>query len=324
MVTIKDVASKAGVSVTTVSRVMNNRGPLSEATKKAVHDAMEELGYLPNDVARALGKNSLNIIGLIVASIKHPFFSELVHEFEYYAYMRGYKLMVFATDYDYEKERQSVNLLRRSMVDCIIYASHSMGSDYLEDMHVPAVTLENTYTGIPAIVSDNAQGGFLAARHLIARGCRNLIHISGQLDLHLKAEDRTESFVKECERKHVKYEVYSASERMLSKLDYSELISQIFGEHPDADGIFASSDVIAAQCLQYALSLGYQVPEELKIVGYDDVTLSRLVYPPLTTVRQNIKELVKTAMDTVENLLENREVPEIQKIPVSFVERRTT
>lgn len=73
MATIKDVASKAGVSITTVSRVMNDRGPLSEATKKAVHDAMEELGYFPNDVARALGKSSLNIMGLIVPTIKHPF-----------------------------------------------------------------------------------------------------------------------------------------------------------------------------------------------------------------------------------------------------------
>ena len=103
MATIKDVASKAGVSITTVSRVMNDRGPLSEATKKAVHDAMEELGYFPNDVARALGKNSLNIMGLIVPTIKHPFFGELAHACEDETYRRGYKLMVVASDYNEEK-----------------------------------------------------------------------------------------------------------------------------------------------------------------------------------------------------------------------------
>ena len=107
MATIKDVASKAGVSITTVSRVMNDRGPLSEATKKAVHDAMEELGYFPNDVARALGKNSLNIMGLIVPTIKHPFFGELVHACEDETYRRGYKLMVVASDYN-EKKRKTL------------------------------------------------------------------------------------------------------------------------------------------------------------------------------------------------------------------------
>ena len=115
MATIKDVASKAGVSITTVSRVMNDRGPLSEATKKAVHDAMEELGYFPNDVARALGKNSLNIMGLIVPTIKHPFFGELVHACEDETYRRGYKLMVVASDYNEEKEKRCMDILRRNM-----------------------------------------------------------------------------------------------------------------------------------------------------------------------------------------------------------------
>lgn len=324
MVTIKDVASRAGVSITTVSRVMNNRGPLSEATKKAVYDAMKELGYLPNDVARALGKNSLNIIGLIVPTIKHPFFGEMVHEFEYETYLRGYKLMVFASNYDYEKEKQCVSLLRRNMVDCIIYASHSMGTDFLEDIHIPAVTLENVFSGLPAILSDNAQGGNLATRHLIARGCKKIVHISGQQDLRLSADERTKAFIAACEKKKVAYRIYSADEKMLNEMDYSNLISRVFNENPDMDGIFASSDIIAAQCIQAAWSFGYRIPEEVKIVGYDDICLSRMTYPPLTTVRQNIKDLVKTAMDTVVDLIEEKDVPDIQTIPVTFIERRTT
>lgn len=324
MITIKDVAAKAGVSVTTVSRVMNNRGPLSEATKKAVHDAMHDLGYVPNDVARALGKNSLKLIGLIVPTIKHPFFGEMVHELEYDAYLRGYKLIVFASDYDCEKEERCVDLLRRNMVDGIIYASHSMRNDFLSEIHVPAVTLNNVFPGLPSILSDNVQGGHMAARHLIAKGCQNLVVIKGQSDLHLSADVRADAFMEICEERGVPCKAYSAEETMLWEMDYSALISRIFSENPRMDGIFASSDIIAAQCIQAAGVFGYKIPEELKVVGYDGTSLSRLLYPPLTTVKQDVKSLVKAAMDTVETLIEGKEVPQTQTISVSFEERRTT
>ncbi len=324
MITIKDVANKAGVSVTTVSRVMNNRGPLSEATKKAVHDAMEELGYLPNDVARALGKNSMNIIGLIIPGLKHPFFGEMVHEFEYYAHERDYKLMVFATEYDTEKEKRCINLMRRNMVDGIIYASHSVGGDFQKGIHIPAVIVENEFNGIPAILSDNVQGGTMAARHLIARGCRNLVHITGRRKQYVRPDSRTGAFLAECERSHVPCKVYYTTRDMFVQMEYSEVIGQVFGENPDMDGIFASSDIIGAQCMQAALSLGYRIPEQIKIVGYDDTCISHLTYPPMTTVRQNLKEIVRTAVDTLMDLIEGKEVEAVQKISVAFIERRTT
>ena len=324
MATIKDVASKAGVSITTVSRVMNDRGPLSEATKKAVHDAMEELGYFPNDVARALGKNSLNIMGLIVPTIKHPFFGELVHACEDETYRRGYKLMVVASDYNEEKEKRCMDILRRNMVDGIFYASHFLSREFLEALRVPAVTLNNEFSGLPVIHSDDVQGGYMAARHLIGKGCKCMVHISGQQDLHLSADVRMTAFIKECERQGVACKVYSASEQMLWDMEYMPLINRIFMENPDMDGIFASSDIIAAQCIQMAGTLGYRIPEDIKIVGYDDICLSRLLYPPLTTVHQDIKGLAKTAMDTVEELIEGKQVPESQVVSVSFIERKTT
>lgn len=325
MVTIKDVAVKAGVSVTTVSRVMNNRGPLSESTKKAVYDAMEELDYLPNDLARALGKNSLNLIGLIVPSIRHPYFAQLVHQFEYECSLREYKLIVFACDYDYEKEKRCIELMRRTMVDGIIYTSHSEGKDFLENLQVPAVTLENRFAGLPAILSDNRQGGYLAARHLIARECKNLICIGGQLDLRLPSDERINSFRRECEKQGVPCKVYSATDAMLSEMEYGNLISQVFTENPDMDGIFASSDVIAAQCIQAATAFGYKIPEQLKIVGFDDIFMSRLMNPPLTTVRQNTNDMVKAAVEVLMMLMEGKkDVPETQTIPITFVERRTT
>lgn len=324
MVTIKDVASRAGVSVTTVSRVMNDRGPLSEATKKAVHDAMEELGYFPNDVARALGKSSMNIIGLIVPTIKHPFFGELVHACEDDTYRRGYKLMVVSSGYNEEKEKRCVDLLKRNMVDGILYSSHFLSQEFLEALRVPAVTLNNEFSGLPAIHSDDVQGGYMAARHLLGKGCRHLIHISGQQDLHLSADVRMTSFKQECERQGAVCKVYSASEQMLLDLEYHTLINQIFMENPDMDGIFASSDIIAAQCVQIAGMLGYRIPEDIKIVGYDDICISRLLYPPLTTVHQDMEGLVKTAMDTIGDLIEGKQVLETQLVPVTLIERKTT
>lgn len=158
-VTIKDVAEKVGVSVTTVSRVLNNRGYLSESLKQKVNDAMEELNYHPSEVARSLLRKKSNIIGLILPDISHPFFGEVTKHIEAYAYEQGYKLMLCNSLHHKKKEKEYIDLLRASRVDGIIMGSHTMSVNDYKSINLPLVSLDRQISkSIPFIASDNYQG----------------------------------------------------------------------------------------------------------------------------------------------------------------------
>ena len=156
MPTIKDVAERAGVSVTTVSRVLNNRGYISEATRKKVYQAMEELDYQPNEVARSLFRKKSNIIGLIVPTVAHPFFAELTAYLETYAYSRGYKVLICNSQLDASKEQEYIWMLRRNQVDGIIMASHTLEVEEYKKLDLPVVAFDRFISKrIPYVTSDN-------------------------------------------------------------------------------------------------------------------------------------------------------------------------
>ncbi|KPV56532.1 LacI family transcriptional regulator, partial [Paenibacillus sp. A3] len=159
-VTIKDIAEKVGVSVTTISRVLNNRGYLSDDLKKKVHEAMEEMNYQPNELARSLSRKKSNVIGLIIPDISHPFFGQITKHIEYYAYKHGYKLMLCNSLLNKKKEKEYIDLLRASQVDGIIMGSHTMSVKEYTSIKLPLVTLDRQISkSIPCISSDNYSGG---------------------------------------------------------------------------------------------------------------------------------------------------------------------
>lgn len=323
MATIKDVAKVAGVTVTTVSRVLNNRGYISEATRKKVQEAMEELNYQPNEIARSLFRRKSNIIGVIVPNVSHPFFAELTSFIEYYAYEAGYKVLVCNSYQDSVKEKDYVEMLKRNQVDGIIMGSHTLDtSDYLIPS-LPIVALDRNFSNnIPFITSDNYNGGVIATNLLVDKGCKKLAHISGSLEINTPANKRYQAFMDVVVERKIDYVIKQA------KLDifesYKKLAFKLFQEHPDIDGIFASSDMIAASIIHVASEIGKEIPEDLKIIGYDDINLASLIVPPLTTIKQPIKEMGELAVKTLINQIENKEVVIENILPISLVERKTT
>lgn len=323
MATIKDVAKVAGVTVTTVSRVLNNRGYISDATRKKVYDAMEELDYQPNELARSLYRRKSNIIGLIVPNVSHPFFAELSNYIEYYAYEAGYKVLICNSYQDSIKERDYVEMLKRNQVDGIIMGSHTIDtSDYLNPS-LPIVAIDrNLSNNIPFVTSDNYSGGLLATNLLIDRGCKKLAHISGPLEINTPANKRCQAFVDVASERNVKYVIKEA------KLDifksYKKLIYKLFEEQPDIDGIFASSDMIATSIIHVANDIGKEITKDLKIVGYDDIDLASLVVPTLTTIKQPIKEMGELAIKILIDQIENKNVDIENILPISLIERKTT
>lgn len=325
MATIKDVAEMAGITVTTVSRVLNNRGYISEKTKQKVKDAMEELDYQPNEIARALFRRKSNLIGLIVPDVAHPFFAELTSGIEYYAYESGYKILICNSYGDSVKEKDYIDMLKRNQVDGIIMGSHTLEiSEYL-NLGRPIVSIDRCLSdNIPYIASDNYNGGVLATNILIEKGCKNLAHISGPLVLNTPANKRFQAFIDVTTQKHIKHVVVETRLNSFEIEEYKRLIHKLFADYPDIDGIFASSDILAAAVINVARSLNIEIPRDLKVVGYDDTNIAALMSPSLTTIRQPIKEIGERAIKSIIDQLEKKPINNENILPVELIVRKTT
>ena len=324
MPNIKDVANKSGLSVTTVSRVLNNRGYISEKTRKTVYDAMTALNYLPNELARSLFRQRSNIIGVIMPSVEHPFFGKLLQSIEGHASQAGFKIMLCISRQDVSKEIEYLQMLQGNKVDGIILSSRS--TDIRPHLRgpFPFVTIDRILDkAIPCISGDNYLGGCLATEHLIEKGCRKLAHITGSPQLQLQANRRDEAFVDTCRAHGIEPIMYETTEAGFSNLDYYETIERLLTEH-DVDGLFLGNDIMAAQAVQVAGKLHLRVPEQLKIVGFDDIPLASLTTPALTTIQQPIDEIGKYAVEVIVNQLNSIVAPTQVILPVTLVERQTT
>lgn len=322
MATIHDVAAKAGVSVTTVSRVLNNRGYISETTRKKVYDSMDALGYQPNEIARSLLRKQSNILGVIVPSVSHPFFSELTDRVEYYAYQKGYKVLLCNSQRDPIKERDYIEMLKRNRVDGIFMGSHTLEVEEYQSLRSPILTFDRKIgEEIPFISSDNYEGGRLATEHLIALGCRKIAHICGNLQLDLLANRRTSAFLDVVRQHGTEHLIIQTDMNVFDQAKYEELLSQLLKEHADIDGIFATSDIIAAFAIKECKRVGKKVPEEVKIIGYDDVSAARWVTPELTSIRQPVDEMGKLAVDLLCRQVEGEIVDFANILPVELIVR---
>jgi LacI family transcriptional regulator, sucrose operon repressor len=321
-VKLDDVAKVAGVTRTTVSRVINNRGYISERTRKKVKEAMEELHYYPNDLARSLYKKKTRFIGLIVPTISNPFFGELTFHVENILADLGYKVILCNSLNNPEKEESYSEMLIRHQVDGIIVCSHNRGVSTYQRQNIPVVAIDRYLSPtVPVISSDNYKGGKMAVEHLIGKGCKNIVHINGPSQLETPTQLRRKAY-EDIITNPITYEIQDVFDGQQA----IELIRKIFSEVPQVDGIFASDDMIGVSCLNVAREKGIKVPEELKVVGYDGTKTLMNIQPNLTTIRQPIESLAQSTVSTLLKLVDDPEASvELETIlPVKLLENRTT
>jgi LacI family transcriptional regulator, sucrose operon repressor len=321
-VKLDDVAKVAGVTRTTVSRVINNRGYISERTRKKVKEAMEELHYYPNDLARSLYKKKTRFIGLIVPTISNPFFGELTFHVENILADLGYKVILCNSLNNPEKEESYSEMLIRHQVDGIIVCSHNRGVSTYQRQNIPVVAIDRYLSPtVPVISSDNYKGGKMAVEHLIGKGCKNIVHINGPSQLETPTQLRRKAY-EDIITNPITYEIRDVFDGQQA----IELIRKIFSEVPQVDGIFASDDMIGVSCLNVAREKGIKVPEELKVVGYDGTKTLMNIQPNLTTIRQPIESLAQSTVSTLLKLVDDPEASvELETIlPVKLLENRTT
>ena len=348
MATLKDVAKASGLTVGTVSRVLNNRGYISDKTREKVYQVMKELNYQPNETARALSKQKSNTIGVILPNIEHPYFAKVLSRLEREAAKQGYRIMLFVSRYKEEREEQCIEMCKSERVTGVVLCSGSFETEKFEDLDFPLITLERSMDeGTSGIECDNYQGGALATELLIEKGCRKLMFIgvtcsswrglrhknssflfiggvSAGVDIHMPGDLREVAFRDICKNRNEENVVMVTDNRLFDSLEYYEYVRQALVDNPDVDGVFASSDVIGAYVLQACADLGIKVPEQLKIVGFDDVNIAQFTSPGLTTIHQPVEQMAELAVAAIAQIDEGKVVPTKTVFPVTLVERGTT
>lgn len=296
--TIYDVAKKAGVSIATVSRVLNNSIHVSEKTKQKVKTAIEELNYTPNILASALTKKSTLTIGLLIPDISNPFFSELSRGVEDACNDFGFNTVICNTDYSLQKEAAYINLLRQKSVDgFVITTAHYNDKNVIQLIkdRIPMVLLDRNIErsdayDIDLVLSDNIGGGYLATKHLIQLGHKNIACFLGPPEIEVNVE-REKGYIKAMkEAKLTINPSLVAYGDFKLEFGYKKTI-ELLNRHIIPTAFFAANDLIAVGIIRALKSVGLSVPSDISVVGFDDTIFAEIIDPPLTSVNQPIREM---------------------------------
>ena len=324
MATLKDVAKLSGLNVSTVSRILNGRGYISEIAKEKVESAMNELNYRPNAIARNLAKSRSDLIALVVPHINHPYFSMLIENIERECYKNGFSLLVFNTKDDPKIEQKVLSTCMAQRVSAMILCSASFNLQSSLNTDIHTFTIERKIIGIPSIEVDNYAGGLMAAEHLISKGCKNLVFLGGNTSEDMPADKRGIGFVNYATEHGVKGSMHVCLSEDYLSLDYRNTIRKLLLENKDCDGLFTSGDIIASQAIEVCHEMGIKVPDDIKIIGFDNQDICKITYPKLTTFAQPVKLIAKKALEFVNSYNEKKEVPDSVIFPIELIERGST
>ncbi|MGP6433878.1 MULTISPECIES: LacI family DNA-binding transcriptional regulator [Pseudomonas] len=302
MATIKDVAALAGISYTTVSHVVNKTRPVSEEVRLKVEAAIKSLDYVPSAVARSLKAKTTATIGLLVPNSLNPYFAELARGIEDYCERNGYCVILCNSDDNPDKQRSYLRVLLEKRIDGLIVASAGGDSGLaqgLAGVKTPMVIVDRGLEGVDAdlVRIDHEYGAYLATRHLLELGHRDIATIGGPTSTSV-AQMRQAGFARALKEAGVEV----APSRMLES-DFTSTggynAASVLLEHNPPSAIFAGNDMIGIGVLRAAAERNVRVPAELSVIGFDDIQMSRYVYPALTTVGQSILQLGEMAAEVL-------------------------
>jgi LacI family transcriptional regulator len=314
VVTLKDIAKVAGVSAQTVSCVINNTGSVSDSVRKQIRQIATQLGYLPNKSAKTMRTGRSQTLGLVISDIRHPFFSELAHGVQLAAGEAGYALLFVNADGSPEQVSERLSVLRSHAVEGIIATEYSRA---VRRLGLPTVKIGEPVRGVTSISADDAAGGVLLAEFLLAKGHRRIGLVSSPRGGCVLT--RRDAFVERIAHEgEVAWEVFTPPSEVIT-----EQIAIILS-HRDVSAIHCSHDLIAIEILRELRKQKIEVPREISVVGFDDISWASIASPALTTVRQPFFGMCSGAIDL---LLEKIANPQRRtrhlKLGVELMERET-
>lgn len=329
--TIKDIANEAGVSVTTVSKILNNKDlDISPATRERVLAIIKEFNYTPNAAARSLVTKKNRLLGLLIPDISNEYFADMARGVEDAAHLLGYNVIFCNTDDDPDKEKDYLNILLEKTVEgiLIIPVVYEQDPDVFAKLaasRVRMIVLDRVSDAIPESVPqvffDNVQGGYLATKYLLDKGHRRIGCIRGPLD-NKSAEDRLAGYRRALEEQGVAFDpdiVAEGNYRLKSGVAAAkELLAK------DVRAVFVQNDSMAFGAYQAIHAAGKSIPDDVSLVGYDDIGASEVLTPPLTTVRQPCVEMGKISCAMLVAAIEKKPAAEMRhKFEPEIVERES-
>ena len=310
-VTIKDVAKVVGVSYSTVSRALSGSPEISEETRKRILEVCREMNYTPNTVARAMVKKNTMLLGLIVTDVNNPFMSELAYYIDRQAHEHGYNILLSNSSKDKDQEREIFELMMGHQVDGIILCP--CGPDSSEALteltnRVPTVFFGENLREIPEsyISVDNYRGGEMGTEYLYELGHRNILYF-GKRRNSTTHQLRAEGYEHACKALGITPHFYNNTFNSTSIPNGYLMAKQLFSEPRDYTAIFASTDTNALGILQAAEEAGIRIPEDISLLGFDNIRDASLPRIELTTIEQPLRMLSSVAMDCLLQKIQNEQ-----------------
>lgn len=294
-ITLKMVAERAGVSVNTVSRAINNKSDINEETKKRVLKVAQELGYVQNATAVALRTKKTRTLGVVIADNRNPFYAEVLNGIEEAAREKNYHIILANTQRDYQKEEEAINLLLAKRVDGLLITPVQDRNDDIKNLieaNIPFVIVGRDFKNIEvdAVYNDEVKGGFLATKYLIKKGHKRIALINGFLHKS-PARGRLEGYKKALKEYGIPFDDSLVSVGDIDVKDGYERTKQLLEKGLNFTAIFAYNDMMAFGAMRAIKEKGLRIPEDIGLVGYDDIPFSSLISPSLTTIRLKKQEL---------------------------------
>lgn len=308
--TIYDVAEKAGVSIATVSKVINETGRIGEKTRKRVLQVMDELNYRPSVVASALtGKNTYTI-GLLLPDLANPFFAEIARSVEDRGHELGYSLVMCSTDNKPDKEGRYLSVLRQKSVDGVILATGIYRDETLRELidhkiPIALIARDMPHLTVDTVRVDDFVGGYQATHHLLELGHRRIAIIVEDLNV-MSSRERLRGYREAHQERGVPVDESLVLVSDFTVEDGKRVTGQLLDRDEPPTAIFACNDLLAIGVIQAARLRGLIIPDDLSIVGFDNTILATIVDPPLTTVAQPIHEMGRQVMDLLIQEIENK------------------
>lgn len=321
--TLKEIAKKLGISITTVSKALKNYTDVSPKTKKAVVELAEKLNFTPNNYAIYLRTNESKTIGLIIPEVVHHFFSNVINGIIHQAEKNGYLVIILQSNESLELEKKQVKLLINKRVDGIIISlsNESNNDAHLKEIirrEIPLVQFDKISKLIKSskVVINDQKAAMEAVQHLIDKGCKKIAHIRGPLNPQ-NAIDRFLGYKKALEINNLKFDQKLVYECKKVTFEEGKLFAdQIIKDHPDVDGIFVITDLVAIGVLTYFNENKILVPKQIKIIGFSNWFMAQVISPKLSTVDQPSYEMGTQSFDLLleEMICKKESKPFISKI----------
>ncbi|RZL06334.1 MAG: LacI family transcriptional regulator [Hymenobacter sp.] len=333
-VNLKQLAQELGLSVSTVSRALNDRYDISQATKDRVRALANQLDYEPNPYASSLRQNKSKTIGVIIPEVANHFFSLAINGIEEVARSNGYHVLVYLTHEEYQREVSMVRLLDSGRVDGVLVsvadnAAHDFSHfDLLAERNIPVVFFDRVCGGVaaPKVTTDDYDSGYRATRHLLDQGSRVIAHFTIAESLSI-SQRRMQGYLAALAASGIAFDPELLLRSQNDKVQDIKAIQDLLAQRPDIDGIFAAVESMAMSSYEACRNLGRDIPADVKVISFSNLEIAALLAPALTTITQPAYNIGREAARILfQSIIKNRplSVAQSQELKSELVIRAST